>query len=264
MAMIGVRAFPRIFSQSMKYLKTPDIRSLSSTVGVLGSFSRPVTRWNVLANGPSVLIPTRLAHMQGNDIFSQTKQPKPQGSFKAGGGGNRTQSPVRHNFHEDCERLLNDQLNLEFYASYTYRSMAWYFDRADVALKGFHDYCKRMANEELEHAELILGYLNKRGGNILLCDIKKPDCDEWGDGLNAMEVALDLEKRLNVNLLNIHEVAGTHHDAHLSDFLEEFFLREQVEAIKVLSDYITILRRVGCGLGEHIFDQETLQELNDK
>lgn len=44
----------------------------------------------------------------------------------------------------------------------------------------------------------------------------------------------------------------------MCDWIEKHFLTEQVEAIKELSDYITNLKRVGTGLGEYIFDKETL------
>lgn len=43
---------------------------------------------------------------------------------------------VRYNYHEDCEGLINRQINLELYASYAYTAMAHHFDRHDVALKG--------------------------------------------------------------------------------------------------------------------------------
>ena len=32
-------------------------------------------------------------------------------------------SRVRQNFHEECEALINKQINMEFYASYVYLSM---------------------------------------------------------------------------------------------------------------------------------------------
>jgi len=40
------------------------------------------------------------------------------------------------NYHEDNEGLINRQINLELYASYVYTSMAYHFNRYDVALKG--------------------------------------------------------------------------------------------------------------------------------
>ena len=44
------------------------------------------------------------------------------------------------------------------------------------------------------------------------------------------------------------------------DFIEEHFLEEQVESIKQFSDYVTNLKRVGCGLGEYQFDKLTLSD----
>ena len=32
-------------------------------------------------------------------------------------------SKIRQNYHEDCEALINKQINMEFYASYVYLSM---------------------------------------------------------------------------------------------------------------------------------------------
>ena len=45
---------------------------------------------------------------------------------------------------------------------------AWYFDRDDVALKGFHKYFKNKSEEEREHAEKMMKYQNSRGGRIVL------------------------------------------------------------------------------------------------
>ena len=46
----------------------------------------------------------------------------------------------------------------------------------------------------------------------------------------------------------------------MADWLESEFLDEQVKAIKEISDHITNLKRVGPGLGEYMFDKETLDD----
>jgi len=46
----------------------------------------------------------------------------------------------------------------------------------------------------------------------------------------------------------------------MADWLEGEFLDEQVKSIKEISEYITNLKRVGPGLGEYMFDKETLDE----
>lgn len=165
-------------------------------------------------------------------------------------------SQVRQNFHEESEAAINRQINMEFYASYVYLSMAYYFDRDDVALPGIHGYFKHSSDEEREHAMKFMKYLNKRGGRIVLQDIKCPDTPCEYTALEAMEKALDLEKKVNESLLDVHAIASKHNDVNLCDFLESEYLQEQVDGIKELADHITNLKRCGEGLGVYMFDKQ--------
>ncbi|RWS04658.1 ferritin-like protein [Dinothrombium tinctorium] len=169
------------------------------------------------------------------------------------------QSQIRQNYHAECEAAVNKQINMELYASYVYLSMAYHFDRDDVALPGFSKFFKHESDEEREHAQKLMKFQNQRGGRIVLQDIKRPAVDEWGSGLQAMQAALELEKTVNQSLLDMHALATRHNDPQLSDFIETHYLTEQVEAIKKLGDYITSLKRNGPGLGEYMFDHETLE-----
>jgi len=167
-------------------------------------------------------------------------------------------SQCRQNYHSESEAGINRQINMELYASYTYQSMAFYFDRDDVALPGFAKFFRKSSEEEREHAEKFMAYQNKRGGRIVLQDIKKPERDEWGTALEAMQVTLQLEKSVNQSLLDLHKVCSSHDDAQMADFIESEYLDEQVKAIKEIGDHITQLKRVGAGLGEYLYDKETM------
>ncbi|CAF0716353.1 unnamed protein product [Adineta steineri] len=133
---------------------------------------------------------------------------------------------VRYNYHEDNEGLINRQINMELYASYVYTTMAHHFDRHDVALKGHHEYFKKMAEEEHEHADKFIKYQNKRGGTIVLLDVKKPQQQSWNSPLEAHEMALQLEKDVYQALLELHAFACKHNDPHLADYLEGEFIEE--------------------------------------
>ncbi|XP_022913338.1 ferritin heavy chain B-like [Onthophagus taurus] len=172
------------------------------------------------------------------------------------------QSQVRQNFHRDCEDAINKQINIELYASYVYMAMAYHFDRDDVALKGLHQYFKKCSDEEREHAEKFMVYMNQRGGRIVLLPISQPEKQEFSNALEAMGAALELEKRVNDDLLQLHSTASGHMDVNLCDFLETHYLQEQVDAIKEIGDHLTNLRRVGEGLGVFMFDQK-LKESQD-
>ena len=165
-------------------------------------------------------------------------------------------SQVRQNFHTEAEEAINNQVNMELVASYVYQSMSFYFDRDDVSLPGFSKFFKNCSLEEREHAEKLMDYLNRRGGRVALQDIKKPEKDERASGLDALQAALVLEKKVNQSLLDLHALATKHADPHLTNFLEGYYLEEQVRSIKDLSDKITQLKRAGPdGLGEYLFDK---------
>uniref|UniRef100_A0AAQ6ISM1 Ferritin n=1 Tax=Anabas testudineus TaxID=64144 RepID=A0AAQ6ISM1_ANATE len=170
-------------------------------------------------------------------------------------------SQVRQNYHRDCEAAINRMVNMELFASYTYTSMGFYFCRDDVALPGFAHFFEKESHEEREHAEKLLSFQNKRGGRIFLQDIRKPDRNEWGSGLEAMQCALQLEKNVNQALLDLHRLATQCQDPHLCDFLESHYLNEQVEMIKKLGDYITNLTKMDAQnnkMAEYLFDKHTL------
>ncbi|XP_065105534.1 ferritin, heavy polypeptide 1a [Paramisgurnus dabryanus] len=170
-------------------------------------------------------------------------------------------SQVRQNFEEACEAAVNRQVNMEMYASYVYLSMSYFFDRDDQALPNFAKFFRHQSHEEREHAEKLMKFQNQRGGRIFLQDVKKPERDEWGSGLEALECALKLEKSVNHSLLELHKLSSQHNDPHMCDFIETHYLDEQVKSIKELGDWVTNLRRMGApqnGMAEYLFDKLTL------
>ncbi|GAB5584516.1 ferritin heavy chain-like [Prionailurus iriomotensis] len=170
-------------------------------------------------------------------------------------------SQVRQNYHPQCEAAINCQINLELYASYVYLSMAFYFDRADVALGNFSKFFLRQSHDEKKRVEKLMQLQNQRGGRIRLHNIMKPNRDNWESGLKAMECAFHLGKTVNQSLLDLHQLATVKNDAHLCSFLETNCLHEQVKVIKELGGYITSLRKMGAledGLAEYLFDKLTL------
>ncbi|KAM7141671.1 ferritin heavy chain-like [Molossus nigricans] len=173
---------------------------------------------------------------------------------------NSSTSQVRQNYHLDSEAAINRQINLELYASYIYLTMSYYFDHDDVALKNVAKYFLHQSHEEREHAEKLVKLQNQQGGRIFLQDIKKPDCDDWENGLNAMECALHLEKNVNQSLLDLHKLATDKND------LETHYLNEQVKSTKELGDQVTNLRRLGApetGMAEYLFDKHTLGDSDE-
>ncbi|XP_054165857.1 soma ferritin-like [Oppia nitens] len=157
------------------------------------------------------------------------------------------------------EKTVNQSLlDLQAIACGHRSRRAWYFNRDDIALEGFHGFFKSRADEERSHARKFMDYQNKRGGRIVLQDIARPVKQDGWTPQSAIEASLDLEKTVNQSLLDLQAIGARTNDAEFTDFIESEFLHEQVDDIKKLGDHLTNLKRVGTGLGEYLFDKQTL------
>ena len=61
-------------------------------------------------------------------------------------------------------KLLNEQINKEFYSSYLYLDMSNYYDYKN--LNGFSNWFRVQAQEERDHALLFLAYMQKNNEEI--------------------------------------------------------------------------------------------------
>merc|ERR1711994_978192 len=95
-------------------------------------------------------------------------------------------SRIRQNYHEECEALINKQVNMEMYASYVYLSMASYFARDDQSLHGFAKFFRESSSEERDHSIKFMDYQNSRGGRAVFQAIAKPTLPEWGTPIEAV------------------------------------------------------------------------------
>lgn len=170
-------------------------------------------------------------------------------------------SCARQSYQPDCEAAVNNQINLELYASYVYEAMALYFEREDAALKHVVQFFRQQARKETEYAQRLVWLHEQRGARLRLRDIAMPDLHGWHDPVRVMECALHLAMDVNQSLFSLHRLATDKKDAHLCDFLMSRYLHEQVKFITELDDHLTNLCRMGApqsGLAEHLFDKLTL------
>ncbi|KAL1765150.1 ferritin heavy polypeptide-like 17 [Sigmodon hispidus] len=171
-------------------------------------------------------------------------------------------SQVRQNYDCDCEAAVNTHIQLKLYASYVYLSMAFYFDRDDVAKKNFKQFFLSKSHNHKANAEMFMFLQNKCGGCIVLGDIARPDRNNWQGGIQAMECAYHLEMTINQSLLNLRELAKGKGTIYLCSFLEQHCLDEQAQILKEVSGYLANLRQMeeaeeNC-LAEYLFDKLSL------
>ena len=85
------------------------------------------------------------------------------------------------------EKMLNDQLNKEFYSAYLYLSIEAYFTSLNLA--GFAHWFHVQVQEERDHSLIFFNYISKVGGRVRLQAIDTPQVDFASMG-EALELTL--------------------------------------------------------------------------
>uniref|UniRef100_A0A0K0F5P1 Ferritin n=1 Tax=Strongyloides venezuelensis TaxID=75913 RepID=A0A0K0F5P1_STRVS len=162
-------------------------------------------------------------------------------------------------FTSEVENALNVQINNELVASYHYLSMANIFARDTIALPGATKFFFKQSEEETKHGKKLMEYVHKRGGIVKLHPIKPLQQD-----ITTLDEALlfsqNLEKSNNNSIVELHKIASNNNDFDLTNFIEEYYLKEQIEEINMFTILCNKLRRMGPGIGEYFIDKE-LNEL---
>lgn len=149
--------------------------------------------------------------------------------------------------------LINEQINKEFYSAYLYLDFSNFF--YDEGLDGFGNWYKIQAQEERDHATLMLQYLQNNGEKVVLEAIAKPE----NTAKTAMEIlqAGAKHERYVTSLINtIYGAAYENKDFRTMQFLD-WFVKEQGEEEKNADDLIKKFELFGSDAkGLYMLDNE--------
>lgn len=155
--------------------------------------------------------------------------------------------------NENVYRLLNDQINMEFYSAYLYLDFANYF--AYEGLDGFANWYRVQAQEERDHAMLFVQYLENNGKKVELKPIEKPDWNPM-DRMEPLKKALEHEMQVTTSIDRIYAAAVEAKDYRTMQVLD-WFVKEQGEEEKNANDMITKMKLYGA-------DSKALYLLNNE
>src|SRR5215813_5854440 len=96
-------------------------------------------------------------------------------------------------FNENVLAALNNQINMELSAFYTYLGASAYFEAE--GLRGFAAWMRHHADEEMVHAMKIYDFIHHRLGRVTLDAIKAPQ-KNWKSAQAAVEAALSHEQKV--------------------------------------------------------------------
>ncbi len=126
---------------------------------------------------------------------------------------------------KSMQDAFNEQINAELYSAYLYLSMATYFK--EKSLDGFAKWMECQTMEEQYHALKMYGYVNERGGRVVLKPIEGPPV-EWDSPLAVFRAVAEHEAKVTGLINTLVDLAIKEKDHASNNFLQ-WFVSEQVE-----------------------------------
>ncbi len=156
-------------------------------------------------------------------------------------------------FVEKVQSALNQQINMELQAHYTYLAAADYFE--GMGLKGFSQWIFNHAEEEMAHAMKIYQFIHSRRGRVELFPVPAPE-GGFGSPQEVMEGTLRQEQKVTASIDRIVKLARLEGDYATDSFLQ-WFVDEQVEEEELVDDLVQKLRLIGdFKPGLYLLDRE--------
>lgn len=155
--------------------------------------------------------------------------------------------------NKKVEAAINTQINREIYSSYLYLSMSAYFEAKN--LKGFANWLRIQAQEEMVHVMKFFDYVNEKGGRVSLGAIEAPPA-EWDSPVAVAQAILDHEETVTGMINDLVALAIGEHD-YASHTMLQWFVSEQVEEESSASDLLEKAKMVADAPGSfYLLDQE--------
>ena len=149
--------------------------------------------------------------------------------------------------------LLNTQINKELYSAYLYLEFSNFY--VEQGLNGFANWYRIQAQEERDHALLMLQYLQNNDERVTLEAVDKPDASLSGN-MDPLKAGLAHEQYVTSLIHTIYEAAYEEKDFRTMQFLD-WFVKEQGEEETNAGDLIKKMELFGSDAkGLYMLDQE--------
>ena len=154
---------------------------------------------------------------------------------------------------EKIVAMINDQINKEFYSAYLYLDISNYYD--DLDLDGYANYYMVQAQEERDHALLMIKYLQNNSRKVTLTAIDQPERN-YTNVLDPLVAAADHERFVTSRINDIYHEAHEAKDYRTMKFLD-WFVDEQMEEEDSADSMINRYKLFGDDpKGLYLLDQE--------
>ena len=150
-------------------------------------------------------------------------------------------------------KLLNDQMNLEFYSSNLYLQMSAWCEQN--GFEGAAKFLSAHAAEEMQHMRKLFTYLNETGALAVITAIKEP-AHEYKSLKEIIELTYEHEKLITSKINELVGKTFEEKDYSAFNFLQ-WYVAEQHEEEKLFSGILDKLNLLGeDGKGLFLIDKD--------
>jgi ferritin len=148
---------------------------------------------------------------------------------------------------QELAQQFNHQINEELNSWYVYRALAaWY---SHQGLHGFAHWFVAQADEELEHADKLRDYMEKRGNLVVYQDIKAKNI-AIKEAIDGIKQALAHEQHISqsIRVLTEASIQAKDHGAEIFLHWFETEQEEEEEQVQMILDKFALLSNSMEGL----------------
>lgn len=156
------------------------------------------------------------------------------------------------------EAALNQQLELESYASFLYLSMASWCDQK--AMEGCIQFMERQSEEERQHMLRIFRYINEMDGHALVPAVNQPPHD-FGNIKSMFEQVYQHEQKVTASIHTLVELSQQEKDPTTYNFLQ-WFVDEQREEEALMRNILDRIKLIGEGPQSLYYIDKEIERIN--
>ena len=150
-------------------------------------------------------------------------------------------------------KLLNDQMNLEFYSSNLYLQMSAWCEQQ--GFEGAAKFLSAHAAEEMQHMRKLFTYLNETGAQAIISAIEAPS-HKYKSLKEVIEITYEHEKLITSKINELVGKTFEEKDYSAFNFLQ-WYVAEQHEEEKLFSSILDKLNLLGDdGKGLFLVDKD--------
>ncbi|KAF7260456.1 hypothetical protein EG68_02858 [Paragonimus skrjabini miyazakii] len=163
----------------------------------------------------------------------------------------------RTNFAQECENILNELIHVFWSAEQTYLSLSTVCASDRMAMLGFSEYFHLCCLRARIMAERLIHFLTARGGHFTMVDVKSMVPSSTENKIEGLlQFVIDMEKRLETMLTDLHSTANSKNDIMTREFIECDLLHYQLHTIKIMVNHLNGLH---AAKNEWIYDTLTMK-----